>query len=78
MAKGKCFVCSSREDLETHHIDFNHNNNDPDNLMTLCERCHTEITKYGYTPREELAEIREKVLKILAGDSERQASFWPE
>jgi 5-methylcytosine-specific restriction endonuclease McrA len=28
--------------LEIHHIDGNHNNNNLDNLITLCRRCHRE------------------------------------
>jgi hypothetical protein len=29
-----------RRDLDIHHLDDNHNNNDPANLQTLCPTCH--------------------------------------
>lgn len=29
--------------LTTHHIDFNINNNDPKNLIGLCQRCHLRL-----------------------------------
>lgn len=38
--KENCEICGCVTDLEVHHIDKNHENNDPENLMTLCESCH--------------------------------------
>ena len=40
-----CQYCRKREyyfksSLHIHHIDYNPNNNDFDNLITLCPRCH--------------------------------------
>jgi len=29
-----------RKILTVHHIDHNHQNNDPKNLQTLCRKCH--------------------------------------
>lgn len=39
----KCQLCNKtilETDLVVHHIDYNHNNNDPENLITLCKGCH--------------------------------------
>ena len=47
----KCVVCGYNEDpriLETHHIDENHNNNDPSNLCLLCPNCHKKISLHLY------------------------------
>lgn len=38
-----CSICGTNENLEVHHIDKNHNNNVPDNLMTLCSSCHQRV-----------------------------------
>ncbi|MEW6222960.1 MAG: MerR family DNA-binding transcriptional regulator [Candidatus Hadarchaeota archaeon] len=37
-----CQSCASREMLDVHHLDGT-NRNDPDNLVTLCQRCHLNI-----------------------------------
>lgn len=34
------FIAEHRCQLDIHHIDRNHHNNDPDNLITLCANCH--------------------------------------
>ena len=42
--QGKCLMCSSRgvegRQIPVHHIDYDKNNNDEENLVCLCERCH--------------------------------------
>jgi thymidylate synthase ThyX len=38
-----CHICGAKENLEVHHIDKNHDNNNPDNLMTVCESCHQRV-----------------------------------
>jgi hypothetical protein len=53
-------ICSNcgydefEEGLEVHHIDGNRNNNDLDNLIVLCGRCHNLITykKFKIVNRE--------------------------
>ena len=35
-----CQECGKTDDLEVHHIDGNRLNNDPENLLTLCKKCH--------------------------------------
>lgn len=39
----KCVVCGSVENMHTHHIDGNHNNNDLSNLQWLCSSCHSKL-----------------------------------
>jgi|AntDeeMinimDraft_5_1070356.scaffolds.fasta_scaffold09072_2 5-methylcytosine-specific restriction endonuclease McrA len=36
----QCVLCLSGESLHVHHIDEDPTNNEPENLVTLCERCH--------------------------------------
>lgn len=34
------FVPEHMAQLDVHHIDMNHSNNEPENLQTLCANCH--------------------------------------
>lgn len=36
-----CSFCGFNKNLEVHHIDYNKKNNESNNLLTLCKRCHT-------------------------------------
>jgi hypothetical protein len=36
-----CEACPSTKDLMVHHVDINPLNNSPENLQTLCNKCHT-------------------------------------
>ena len=39
----QCPDCEHKTDkLDVHHIDFNKKNNNPENLITLCRRCHSK------------------------------------
>ncbi len=43
----KCQICEKTElednrKLSIHHIDYNKNNNDPKNLISLCKECHAK------------------------------------
>lgn len=43
----KCFLCEKTElennrKLEVHHCDYNKQNNNPNNLISLCRNCHTK------------------------------------
>lgn len=49
----KCFICGKTElenkaKLIVHHIDYNKQNNNPKNLVSLCRKCHLK-TNYGRT-----------------------------
>ena len=40
-----CKICFKKQSLRTfviHHIDYNKNNNNPKNLITLCRSCHAK------------------------------------
>lgn len=36
----RCLLCSKSDKLHVHHIDYNKENNDSENLITLCQTCH--------------------------------------
>lgn len=47
----KCFLCEKTElesgrKLDCHHIDYDKQNNDPKNLISLCQKCHMK-TNYN-------------------------------
>jgi len=44
------FIAENRCQLDVHHIDQNHHNNDPNNLITLCANCHRLIHRQETTP----------------------------
>ena len=39
--------CGSSLGINTHHIDWNHDNNEKSNLTTLCHHCHEQAHKLG-------------------------------
>lgn len=41
--KDRCEVCGTTSELQVHHIDFDRENNSPDNLITLCQTCHMRV-----------------------------------
>jgi len=41
--KDACEICSSTRHLNIHHVDGDWNNTAPDNLRTLCAKCHREL-----------------------------------
>jgi len=44
----KCELCGDNEDsrlLDVHHIDSDRDNNELDNLIVLCVKCHAKITR---------------------------------
>lgn len=45
--KDKCYICGGVNNLVVHHIDFNHDNNDKNNLITLCNKCHGQIHNFN-------------------------------
>lgn len=38
-----CEICNSTENLCIHHLDKNHSNNAPENLVRLCRKCHAKV-----------------------------------
>lgn len=47
--KSSCEICGATKDLEVHHKDKNHSNNNPNNLMTVCSSCHQQIHHQSLT-----------------------------
>lgn len=39
----KCVVCDEKNIVEVHHLDLDHNNNKPDNLIPLCPTHHSYL-----------------------------------
>ncbi len=46
--KIQCKECESKKNLCIHHIDFDHFNNNPDNLEVICVSCHMSLHKKMY------------------------------
>ena len=46
--KKVCVKCGIKKSLCIHHIDFDHYNNNPDNLEVLCVSCHMSLHKQMY------------------------------
>lgn len=38
-------ITGSKVILTTHHIDFNPENNEPENLLACCQRCHNSLDR---------------------------------
>ncbi len=44
---GICSICGTNKNLNVHHIDKDRGNNNPCNLITLCESCHLRVHKHS-------------------------------
>lgn len=79
---GKCATCGTQTDLQVHHLDHRgHNvckrerNNDPENLMILCIRCHGRLhslegnaIKRGVPREQAFREAQDEILgKVYKG-----------
>jgi hypothetical protein len=40
-----CRVCSAYPSTQVHHIDYDKNNCEPENLITLCKSCHAKTNQ---------------------------------
>jgi hypothetical protein len=45
------------ENWEVHHIDFNHDNNELDNLIAIPSMVHMIIHQSGFVPRDEIENL---------------------
>lgn len=57
----KCLLCGYDKIVSVHHLDENHSNNHPDNLVPLCMNCHEEVHHSVYS-KEALSRL-DKVLR---------------
>lgn len=46
--KVECAECGARINLGVHHKNFDHYDNDPENLQVLCVSCHMSVHKQAY------------------------------
>lgn len=77
MNKVECLRCGYNEfpsSLHKHHIDLNHNNNNPQNIIILCSNCHFgihhnkwSIKELGYPIIKEIKTVKKRKpsLKIV-------------
>ena len=59
-ARFACIACTERVSLNTHHIDGNRENNNPENLALLCANCHGMVHD-GKISAQDLRECKKKV-----------------
>lgn len=57
----QCAICNCTDEdiLEVHHIDLNHLNNDPDNLIILCANHHAKVHRGNLEITKEIKDRRE-------------------
>jgi hypothetical protein len=58
-----CFLCNSCAQVHRHHIDWDHSNNSPSNVIVLCQRCHAEAHKCGYVNRAQFETVRRMAIR---------------
>lgn len=67
---GMCRMCKSKDNLRAHHISYAELLN-PDNLVTLCNKCHEQVHQYTRCFKDELqnpeSEIRKGVDLLNTG-----------
>jgi 5-methylcytosine-specific restriction endonuclease McrA len=56
-----CYLCGSKKNIEVHHLDCNHSNNEPHNRIPLCRSCHVAVHKYY--GKSDISEMR-KIKKV--------------
>ena len=57
----KCGKCGRAGRLETHHKDYNPSNNNRNNLVALCRKCHLEIHKPKDKLYQEYLDFRDEL-----------------
>ena len=59
----QCPDCEYKTDaLDLHHIDYNKKNNNPENIITLCDNCHAKT--FGKKKRQYWTEFYQSIIKI--------------
>ena len=62
----KCIICDFDKIVEIHHIDHNHKNSSPENLVGLCPNCHKMIHHKKYQT-EIFSQLKEKGFAVPKG-----------
>ena len=52
-----CKACGFARGLEIHHKDWDHTNDNPENLLVLCKWCHMQVHKLGKPEFERMLEV---------------------
>ncbi|WP_157575373.1 HNH endonuclease signature motif containing protein [Haloferax sp. Q22] len=63
----ECAVCGSEENIHSHHIDGDRDNNSPDNLITLCASCHREVhsdSQLSHLKDDRIHELKQKLPSV--------------
>jgi hypothetical protein len=65
-----CQVCDKKEKengraLDVHHIDYNKDNNDPTNLISLCLECHSPTSGANKTTRKVWTELFQEMIEEI-------------
>jgi len=60
-----CQRCDSKKQIQIHHIDWNKENNELDNLILLCNSCHQKL--HTFVPKEFRRRIFEVWIVLLVG-----------
>ena len=76
----ECENCGETEDVEVHHQDKNRCNNDLDNLVVLCPKCHNKVHNGWPEPGSFLRQLKidtgvklpEPVYKEAVSQAERR------
>jgi hypothetical protein len=71
--KKECVICGENRIVDVHHLDENHNNNSPENLIPLCPTHHM----YWHSRHKHLVEqiILDYVRRYCQGDETRTRDF---
>lgn len=69
-AERKCAICGSSEQIEVHHLDGVHRNNDLSNLVYLCADCHrTKAHTYKRNPKGQFCAVEtHDITEVLIND----------
>ena len=69
-----CFVCQicKKNGWIVHHIDYNKKNNNPDNLITLCQSCHSKTNGNRKYWIKFLQEVKPKWKQALLSQPEKK------
>ena len=68
---GECHLCGANTHLHVHHIDGDHDNNDGQNLASLCVLCHRVVERnYGAADPTEFSELARAIrAQVEAGEA---------
>ena len=60
---GCCQMCHSKENLKAHHLSYDDFYN-PDNLISLCDKCHSQVHAFTKAYKEHYFEITQALKEV--------------